>query len=199
MISGSFDQGIRFSTRYGGVRRVYEQKPEVAYGGFKFNVADLPATGQVLPAGAPVYCDEENRTITPIYTIKVKEIADAVVTVEKDTWGIPVKVGMVASTGSKITAVEDGDGVYKVTFDAAPTGAAAGSIIVIYPESVGSTGVKANATLYADVCLDSDVQWANGDGVWFGILLENRTFPYTDDIKKDLLDARCFVHFSKRK
>lgn len=199
MISGTFDQGISFSTKFGGARKVYEQKPEVAYGGFKFNLEDLPAAGQVLPAGAPVYCNEEDRTITPIYTIKVKAITDAVVTVEKDSWGIPVKVGMVASTGGNITAVEDGDGEYKVTFDAAPTGAAAGSVVTIYPKSVGSTGVKANATLYADVCLDSDAQWANGDGVWFGILLERRTFPYTDDIKQQLLDARCFVHFSNRK
>lgn len=199
MLSGTFDQGILHSEKFGGVRKVYEQKPEVAYGGFKFNLDDLPTPGQVLPAGAPVYCDEENRTITPIYTITVKEVSEAVVTVAKDTWGVPIKVGMVASTGETVTAVEDGDGVYKVTFSAAPAAAKADAVLTLYPASVGSTGVKANALLYADVCLGSNAKWANGDGVWFGIMLTRRTFPLTDDIKQQLLDARCFVHFSNRK
>lgn len=199
MISGTFDQGIKHSEKFGGARRVYEEQPKVAYGGFKFNLEDLPVAGQVLPAGAPVHCDEEKRTITPIYTIKVKSVEGAVVTVAKDTWGVPLKPEMVASTGETITKVEDGDGVYKVTFSAAPADAKEGAVLTIYPKSVGKDGVTANALLYADVCLDAKAYWANGDGIWFGIMLERRTFPLTDDIKKQLLDARCFVHFSSRK
>lgn len=200
MISGTFDQGIQHSEKFGGVRRVFEEQPKIAYGGFHFNMDDLPTAGQVLPAGAPVFCDEEKRTITPIYTIKVKSVKEAVVTVEKDTWGIPLKVGMVVgTTGETITKIEDGKDVYNVTFSAAPAAATEGAVLTIFPASVGKEGVKANAVLYADVCLDPNSKWANGDGIWFGIMLERRTFPYTDDIKKQLLDARCFVKFSSRK
>lgn len=199
MITGSFDQGISFSTKFGGVRRVFEQKPEVAYGGFKFNLEDLPTAGQVLPAGAPVYCDEDKRTITPIYTATVKEVAETVVTFAKESWGVPLKEGMVTSDGSTITGIEISDSVYKVTLDKASASATKGAVVTFFPKSVGSTGVKANALLYGDVCLDKYAQWANGDGVWFGIMLARRTFPLTDAIKTQLLNAGCFVHLSYRK
>lgn len=199
MISGTFDQYIKFSKSFGGVRKAYEEQPKVLYGGFQFNIEDLPTAGQVLPAGAPVYCDEEKRTITPIYTVTVKEVADTVITVAKDSWGIPVKADMVLSTGETISKVENGDGVYKITLSAAPASVAAGNVLTFYPKSVGQAGVKANALLYSDVVLDPNAQGANGDGVWFGILLVNRTFPLTDDIKKQLADGGCFVRFSNRK
>lgn len=201
MLSGTFDQGIRFSKEFGGVRKVFEGKPYLLVGGFKFNLDDLPTPGQVLPAGAPVYCDEEARTITPIYTIKVKSVEGAVVTVAKDTWGVPVKADMVASTGETVSSVEDGDGEYKVTFSAAPANAAADSVITIYPKSVGQAGVKANALLPYDVCLDPAAKWANGDGAWFceTPVLVRRTFPLTDDIKTQLRDAGCGFYFSNRK
>lgn len=201
MLSGTFDQGIKFSKEFGGVRKVFEAKPFLLVGGFKFNLEDLPTAGQVLPAGAPVYCDEEKRTITPIYTITVKGIEGSVVTVAKDSWGIPLKADMVLSTGETVSAVENGDGEYKVTLSAAPSGAAAGSVLTVYPKSVGSTGVKANALLPYDVCLDPAAKWANGDGAWFCEypVLVRRTFPLTDDIKTQLRDAGCAFYFSNRK
>lgn len=201
MVSGTFDQGIQFSKKFGGVRKVFEAKPWLLVGGFKFNLADLPTPGQVLPAGAPVYCDEEARTIVPIYTIKVKSIEGAVVTVAKDSWGVPLKANMVLSTGETVSKVENGNGVYTVTLSAAPTGAKEGSILTIYPESVGKDGVKANALLPYDVCLDPAAKWANGEGAWmceYPVLIR-RTFPMTDDIKKQLRDAGCGFYFSNRK
>lgn len=200
MLSGTFDQGISFSKKFGGIRKVFEAKPWLLVGGFDFNIEDLPAAGQVLPAGAPVNCDEETRKITPIYTVTVKEVSDSVVTVAKDTWGVPVKVGMVSSTGGNITAVEEDDDTYKITFDTAPT-ATAGDVITIYPKSVGSTGVKANALLPYDVCLDPAATWAKGEGAWnceYPVLVR-RTFPLTDDIKTQLREAGCGFYFSNRK
>lgn len=201
MIFGTqYNQTIKYSQQYGGVRRVFEGKPYLLVGGFDFNIEDLPTPGNVLPAGAPVNCDEEKRTITPIYTIVVKEVNGSDVTVAKDSWGIPVKVGMVSSTGGNITAVEDGEDTYKVTFDKAPT-AKAGEVITIYPKSVGSKGVEANALLYCDICLDPRAVSARGDGVWFAEwpVLIRRTFPFTDDIKKQLSANGCFFRLSNRK
>lgn len=202
MILGTqYNQSIQYSQKYGGVRRVFEGKPYLLVGGFDFNIEDLPTAGNVLPAGAPVYCDEDARTITPIYTIKVKEVADAVVSVEKDSWGIPIKVGMVASTGETVTAVEDGDDVYKVTFSAAPADAKADAVLTLYPKSVGSAGVEANALLYCDICLDPRATSARGDGVWFAEwpVLVRRTFPITDTIKEQLSKNGCFFRLSNRK
>lgn len=201
MLSGTFDQGIKFSKEFGGVRKVFEAKPYLLVGGFKFNLEDLPTAGQVLPAGAPVHCDEEKRTITPIYTVKVKAVEGTVITVEKDSWGIPLKADMVLSTGETVSAVENGDGEYKVTLSAAPSGVAADSVLTIYPKSVGQAGVKANALLPYDVCLDPQAQWANGDGAWFCEypVLVRRTFPITDDIKTQLREAGCGFYFSNRK
>lgn len=200
MLSGTFDQGINFSKKFGGIRKVFEAKPWLLVGGFDFDIADLPTPGQVLPAGAPVNCDEETRKITPIYTVTVKEVSESVVTVAKSTWGVPVKVGMVSSTGGNITAVEEDDDTYKITFDAAPT-AKAGEVITIYPKSVGSTGVKANALLPYDVCLDPAATWAKGEGAWMCEypVLARRTFPLTDDIKTQLREAGCGFYFSNRK
>lgn len=202
MISGTqYNQSIKYSQKYGGVRRVFEGKPYMLVGGFDFNIEDLPSAGNVLPAGAPVHVDEEARTITPIYTITVKEVADAVVTVGKDSWGIPVKVGMVAPTGETVTAVEDGDDVYKVTFSAAPAAAKADAVLTLYPKSVGQAGVEANALLYCDICLDPRATSARGDGVWFSEwpVLVRRTFPLTDDIKTQLSKNGCFFRLSNRK
>lgn len=201
MIFGTqYNQTIKYSQKYGGVRRVFEGKPYLLVGGFDFNIEDLPTPGNVLPAGAPVNCDEEKRTITPIYTITAKEVSGNDVTVAKDSWGVPVKVGMVASTGGNITAVEDGEGTYKITFDTAPS-ATTGEVITIYPKSVGSTGIQANALLYCDICLDPRAVSARGDGVWFAEwpVLIRRTFPFTEDIKKQLAANGCFFRLSNRK
>lgn len=202
MIQGTeFNQTVKYSKKYGGVRRVFEGKPYMLVGGFSFNLEDLPLPGNVLPAGAPVCVDEDKRTITPIYTIKVKGVDDATVTVAKDEWGVPVKVGMVAPTGETVTAVEDGDDAYKVTFSAAPAAAKADAVLTLYPKSVGKTGVKANALLYCDICLDPYATACLGDAVWFSEypVLARRTFPVTDDIKTQLREAGCAFYFSNRK
>ena len=70
MIQGTeFNQTVKYSKKYGGVRKVFEGKPYMLVGGFSFNLEDLPLPGNVLPAGAPVSVDEDKRTITPIYTM----------------------------------------------------------------------------------------------------------------------------------
>lgn len=201
MISGTFDQTIAFSKEFGGVRKVFEAKPWLLVGGFSFNIADLPKPGQVLPAGAPVHCDEEARTIVPIYTITVKSVSGTAVTVAKDSWGVPIKAGMVVSTGETVSAVSEEDETYTVTFSALPTAAAADAVLTIYPESVGSAGVEANALLPYDVCLDPAATSANGEGAWqceYPVLIR-RTFPLTDDIKAQLRNAGCGFYFSNRK
>lgn len=202
MILGTqYNQTISYSQKYGGVRKVFEGKPYPLVGGFNFNIEDLPSPGNVLPAGAPVNCDEETRVITPIYTIKVKEVSGAVVTVEKDSWGIPVKTDMVvASTGETVTAVEDAGDTYKVTFSAAPAAAVADAILTLFPARVGTDGVKANALLFCDICLDPRATAARGDGVWFAEwpVLIRRTFPFTDDIKTQLTANGCYFRLSNR-
>lgn len=202
MLTGTFDQGIQFSKKIGGARKVFEGQPWLLDGGFKFNLEDLPSVGQVLPAGAAVYCDEVNRTITPIYTVTVKEVASDGVTVAKDSWGVPVKAGMVVGTsGETITKVDENEDTYKITLSAVPTSAKAGGVITFFPKSVGKTGVKANALLPYDVSLDPSAKWANGEGAFNSDreVLINRTFPLTDAIKQQLRDAGCSFYFSNRK
>lgn len=202
MIQGTeFNQTVKYSKKYGGVRKVFEGKPYMLVGGFSFNLEDLPLPGNVLPAGAPVSVDEDKRTITPIYTIAVKGVAGAVVTVAKSEWGVPVKVGMIAPTGETVTAVEDAGDTYKVTFSAAPVAAKEGAILTLYPKSVGKAGVNANALLYCDICLDPYATACLGDAVWFCEypVLARRTFPITDDIKTQLREAGCAFYFSNRK
>ena len=107
----------------------------------------------------------------------------------------------VPSLLSTLSAVEDADDTYKVTFSAAPAAAKEGAILTLYPKSVGKAGVKANALLYCDICLDPYATACLGDAVWFCEypVLARRTFPITDDIKTQLREAGCAFYFSNRK
>ena len=94
MINGTQNQYVKFSKKFGGVRKVFEGKVEILVGGFKFDMNDLPASGNVLPAGTPVSCDEATRKIAPMYAFKVIAVDGTKVSVYKFNEGTRAKVGM---------------------------------------------------------------------------------------------------------
>jgi uncharacterized membrane protein YgcG len=90
MRQGTINNYIKFSKNFGGVRKCYEGKPEIAVGGFMCEPELMPVYPNVMAAGTLVKYDETKgvRSIVPIYTFKVKSV-DATaktITVEKPDW-----------------------------------------------------------------------------------------------------------------
>ena len=108
------DQLIEFSNKVGGARNVYEGHVSLLVGGFLFDKSELPTDGNVLPAGTPIYADEESRTIMIHYAFKVTGAGTSTgFKVVKGFEGTRVKVGMFLMVAP---ATETGTGQsYKVT------------------------------------------------------------------------------------
>lgn len=213
-MNGTFNQSVRFSGKIGGTRKVFEGQVKLLPGGFNFDISDLPAYGNALPAGTPVYCDDETRAIKPIYTFKPAEASTGTtVKVAKGFEGTRAKVGMylavagddlatAATTAGKVTAVDSTSNDYDVvTVGTALTVKTTDILIEVDGTSKLPLGTP-NALLPYDVALDEDSVAADGDGAWNCMeypVLENRMPPVNDAIKKALADAGCFFRFSKRK
>lgn len=194
-IQGTPNQVVQFSGKIGGALRVFEDKCELRIGGFKFDLNDLPAPGDVLPCATPVYCDENHpgRSITPLITAKVASIDgnDATkVTLAKVGLNRPaVKVGMKVAiinatlttqyqnteasggdpaniTFATITAIE-GD---VITLGEALTGLAANDILVEVAEDATThkAAIKSvpNSLLPYDVVRDAKAISVDGDGAY---------------------------------
>lgn len=215
MRSGTFNNLTKWSKEWGGTRKCFESQPTILPGGFKFELADLPAKGNVLPAGSPVFCDEVARTITPLYLFQVTKVEAETkkVSVAKDMEGTRAKVGMslivlgsdltkAASTAWKVTEVDSTDSQVDVlTLDADPTGITAESVLA---EATGENKVKVvpNAITPYDTCVDEDSYACDGDGAWAVYqtpVLERRIPVIPEVIKKALKDAGCVFRFSNRK
>lgn len=213
MLQGTFNQRVQFDGRIGGYRRVFEGQVKLLVGGFNFDLKDLPAPGNVLPAGTPVYCNEETRAIVPLRTFKVTQVDGTKVRVEKFFAGTRVKVGesliavpsdlaTAAAAAMTVSAIDNSNANYdELTVNAVPEGVVAGSILC-----VAGTDKKAvcipNALTPYDICLDEKAVAADGEGAWNCMdfpVLERRMPPITDSIKKALADAGCFFRWSNRK
>lgn len=215
MRTGTFNNLTRWSKEWGGTRRCFESQPTILPGGFKFKLADLPAKGNVLPAGTPVFCDENARTIAPLYLFQVVSVdaENKKVSVAKDMEGTRAKVGMslivlgndlsvAASTSWKVTEIDSTDSEVDVlTLDAATTGIDTKSVLA---ESGSDSKVKVvpNAITPYDTCVDEDSFDCDGDGAWAIYntpILERRIPVMPAVIKEALVKAGCVFRFSNRK
>lgn len=197
---GTFNQRIGFSAKVGGYRRVFEGQPKILVGGFNWDLNDLPAPGNVLPAGTPVYADEEARTIKPLYGFNVVEdAADGKLKVEKLYAGTRAKVGMTIGA-AKVTAVDSSNADYDVL--TVTSTAKKGDVVYGTMDGVDITA-KVNGLTPYDICLDKEYAVAaDGDVAWNCMdypVLVNRMPPVTDAVLENINKNGCFFRWSKRK
>lgn len=215
MRSGTINNKIRWSKNWGGTRKCFETKPTLLPGGFNFNLKELPVSGNVLPAGSPVFADEEKRTISPLYLFEVKSVDTGAktVTVVKSFEGTRAKVGMsliilgddlsvAADSAMKVTAIDStADNVDVLTVDALASGIKATDVIA---EATSAKKVKVvpNALTPYDTCVDEDSFACDGDAAWAVYdtpVLERRIPVLPAVIKTALKQAGCIFRFSNRK
>ena len=212
IINGTFNQVVKANGKFGGALVVFEGHPSLLVGGFNFDLNDLPAAGQVLPCGTPVYCDEATRKIVPIITETVKAVDSTdskIITLAGNGFeGTAIKVGdtvaelpaSLATAAENYATVDAVEGNV-VTLSAAITGLAAGDALVV----VGATDKKVKATPNAllpyDVVRDANAISVDGDGMWANDrpILERRMPAINDAIKAALVAAGCQFKFSNRK
>lgn len=208
--TGTFNQVIKGSgKKFGGALVVFEGHPQLLVGGFNYDLNDLPPAGVVLPCGTPVYCDEANRTITPIITAKVKSVGGSTITLEDTGLGVPpIKVGdVVAELPSDLTTaasyfstVTDVTGSV-ITVNSAITGVVAGDIIAVVDSTTKKVKAIPNAITPYDVVRDADAISVDGDGMIGNDrpLLERRMPPYNDALKAAVQANGHKLTFSNRK
>lgn len=220
MRTGTINNYVQFSKHFGGVRKCYEGKPEIAVGGFKCDKDLMPLNGSAMPAGTPVLYDEQARTIVPLYTFRVLSVDSThkKVTVEKFETGSIAKVGMkllvvgddltqAASNIATVTAVDSSESDYDVlTMDEVVADSSAfiaeGDILAEAKSSeVKKVKVVPNGLTYCDNVLDNEAYAIDIDPIYFSIrpVLERRMPPLTASLKKALIDNGCYFNFSNRK
>lgn len=220
MRQGTLNNYVKFSKSFGGVRKCYEGKPEIAVGGFMCDKALMPLNQAAMAAGTPVYYDEVNRTIVPLYTFKALAVDtdDKTIKVEKFETGSVAKVGMklivvgddleqAAANVITVTAVDASDANFDIlTVDAIASGSSAyvaeGDVLAeAVSDAVAKVKVVPNGLTYCDNVLDPDAYAIDIDPVYFCIrpVLERRMPPLTASLKKALKDNGCYFNFSPRK
>lgn len=220
MRQGTINNYVKFSQSFGGVRKCYEGKPEIAVGGFMCDKNLMPQDGNALAAGTPVFYDEQARTIVPLYTFKVLSVDTAAKTVkvEKFETGSVAKVGMklivvgddlnaAATDVMTVQAIDASAPDFDIlTMDNVAEGSAAfvaeGDVIAeAVSTAVKKVKVVPNGLTYCDSVLDPDAYAIDIDPVYFCIrpVLERRMPPITASLKKALRENGCYFNFSNRK
>ncbi len=212
MRTGTLNTYHNWSRKWGGVRKVFEGQVKILVGGFKFDLKDLPLSGNVLPCGTPVNCDEEARTIKPLYAFEVVAVDGTAVSIKKYGEGTRAKVGMslivcpedlstAASVSASVQSIESTDEEVDVlTLSAEITGLAVGDVLVEAGENK-KIKVVPNALTPYDTCIDDTTHAADGDGCWNCMekpVLVRRMPPLTPAIKQALADNGCFFRWSNR-
>lgn len=195
---------------FGGGLVVFEGKPELLVGGFNFNMDDLPAVGDVLPCGTPVYCDEAPtaRSITPVITAEVIVIDGTDVTLKDKGFGnVPFKVGTtVAKLSADLTSAATSYATVsskkgnKLTLSGAITGLAVGDILVEVDATSKKVKAIPNALLPYDIRRGENEISRTGDGMYKNDrpILERRMPAVNDAIKAALVAAGCQFKWSNR-
>lgn len=220
MRQGTLNNYVKFSKSFGGVRKCYEGKPEIAVGGFMCDKALMPLNQAAMAAGTPVLYDEVNRTIVPLYTFKALAVDtdEKTIKVEKFETGSVAKVGMklivvgddldqAAANVITVTAVDASAADFDIlTVDAIASGSSAyvaeGDVLAeAVSDAVAKVKVVPNGLTYCDNVLDPDAYAIDIDPVYFCIrpVLERRMPPLTASLKKALKDNGCYFNFSPRK
>lgn len=208
--TGTFNQVIKGQHgKFGGALVVFEGHPQLLVGGFNYNLDDLPAPGDVLPCGTPVYCDEQTREIIPIITAKVNSVNGTKVTLADIGFGntafkVGATIGVLPETltdkvsnTATITAI---DGV-NITLSAAITGLKAGDILVNLDPTGKIIRHIPNAITPYDVVRSEDAISVDGDGMIGNDrpLLERRMPPYNAALKAAVQANGHKLTFSNRK
>ena len=220
MRTGTINNYVKFDKNFGGVRKCYEGKPEIAVGGFSCDISLMPTNGNAMAAGTPVCYDEVARTIVPLYTFKVLAVntAEKTVKVEKFETGSVAKVGMkllvvgddltqAVTNIATVTAIDSDAADYDIlTVDAVTADSAAfiaeGDVLAeAKSDEVKKVKVIPNGLTYCDNVLDNEAYAIDIDPVYFCIrpVLERRMPPLTASLKKALRDNGCYFNFSPRK
>ncbi|MBQ0113666.1 MAG: hypothetical protein KBT03_11090 [Bacteroidales bacterium] len=211
----SANQHIEFSDKVGGARVVFEGHPYVLTGGYNFDLSALPDYPNVLPAGTPINCNEDTRTIAIHYAFRVVETTATSKTVKlaKDGQGSRVKVGMnlmvapstlsTAGQGYEVKSVDTTAADYDVVTLGSDASFSANAILVEADAKTSSAKVKVvpNSLLDRDIVKDAKAKLVNATGVWSNDrpVLENRIPPIAPAIKTALLENGCYFRFSTRK
>ena len=208
--TGTFNQVIKGQHgKFGGALVVFEGHPQLLVGGFNYNLDDLPAPGNVLPCGTPVYCDEQTREIIPIITAKVNSVNGTKVTLADIGFGntafkVGATIGVLPETltdkvsnTATITAI---DGV-NITLSAAITGLKFGDILVNLDPTTSKVKVVPNAITPYDVVRSEDAISVDGDGMIGNDrpLLARRMPPYNAALKAAVQANGHKLTFSNRK
>ena len=208
--NGTFNQVIKGQhSKLGGALVGFEGHPQLLVGGFNYNLNDLPAPGCVLPCGTPVYCDEANRTITPIITASVTGVSTTKITVADNGFGqcafkvgdvvgeLPATLTSAASYYATVTAVDGNE----VTVSEAITGLATGDILAVVDGTSHKIKAIPNAITPYDVVRSADAISVDGDGMIGNDrpLLERRMPPYNDAMKEAVQANGHKLTFSNRK
>ncbi len=204
----------KFSTSIGGARQVYTEALNILVGGFGIAAANLPASGNVLPAGTPILVYEITRLSTVHYAFEVVEDVDAThIKVKKGIEGVRAKVGMVlmkapatvATTGQgyTITEIDSSNDSYDVLTMSGDLSEAEGDILVEAIAEAEDTTVKVipNALSVADIYIDPtayDFSVAAGFGSK-GMVYGRRISPICPAVKTALRDNECYFRFSTSK
>jgi hypothetical protein len=218
---GTINNYVKFSEKFGGVRKCYEGKPIIAVGGFSCDKALMPLDGAAMAAGTLVYADEQARTIIPIYTFKVLavDVNAKTVKVEKFETGSIAKVGMkllvvgddltqAVSNIATVTAVDASAPNYDIlTMDNVAeesTAFIAEGDVLAEAQSAEVKKIKAlpNGLTYCDNVLGDKAYAIDIDYIWNCMekpVLERRMPPLTASLKKALRDNECYFRFSNRK
>lgn len=208
IINGTFNQVVKASKNIGGSLVVFEGHPQLLVGGFDFNLNDLPAAGEVLPCGTPVYCDEANRTITPVITGEVVAVDGTTVTIKDIGFGeTPFIVGSTVAELSTLTdaatnyaTIASKDGCV-LTLSGSVTGLAVGDILVEVDATTKKVKAIPNALLPYDVVRDASAISVDGDGMIGNDrpVLERRMPAINDAIKTAVQANGHNITFSDRK
>lgn len=211
MIYGTVGAVIQAKGNFGGGLVVFEGKPELLIGGFNFKMDDLPAVGDVLPCGTPVYCDEaaDARSITPIITAEVIAVDGTTVILKDHGFGnVPFKVGAtvaelpadLTSAASYYATISKKEGNV-LTLSGAVTGLTVGDILVEVAADTKKVKAIPNALLPYDVVRGENEISRTGDGMYKNDrpILERRMPAVNDAIKAALVAAGCQFKWSNRK
>lgn len=209
MIEGTFNQIVKASGNFGGTLVVFEGHPQLLVGGFNFTLDDLPAAGDVLPCGTPVYCDEGTRAIVPVITAKVLAVSSTKVTVEDHGFGnVPFKVGAtvaelpanLASAAENYATIVSKDG-NELTLSSAISGLAVGDVLSEVDATSKKVKAVPNALLPYDVVRDANAVSVDGDGMIGNDrpVLERRMPAINDAIKTAVQSNGHNITFSNRK
>lgn len=211
MIYGTVGAVVKASETFGGALVVFEGKPELLVGGFNFNMNDLPAVGDVLPCGTPVYCNEaaDARSITPVITAEVVAIDGSTVTLKDHGFGnVAFKVGAtvaelpadLSSAAVNYATIASKNGNV-LTLSGAVTGLAVGDILVEVDATTKKVKAIPNALLPYDIRRGDNETDRTGDGMYKNDrpVLTRRMPAINDAIKTALKNAGCDFKWSDRK